>query len=396
MEPYVQNRTLDLSAQSGDPWALLRQSGQASQGVSQSAQGLDPQALLLGVMNLLRSQQSGYAGQEFAARGAQAQRGLSGLPQSLIGANPSIQNSYINANKSALNPTIQGAQDSQQTIQGQLGQIKDTLQLYETSQQKASDDARQAVLNTASTGGATALQGLMQANPKIFKTAGLDAETLILGAKSKEAEINESRNLKQQIDMMRLSGGSDDGSGYNIKQKAALTKLNDSISKYTVFQSTTGMRQFADGVSVALSARNGLADIAAINQFQKVIDEGAVTRDQDVKLTQGAQSLLATLKLKLKKLERGDQLSESQRQQMLTLVNQMYQARINAVQKDPYISAKKREAQIAGIDVADTILGELGSFTTPQAGGMIKMTGPKGTFNVPADKVEVFRQNGYN
>lgn len=154
--------------------------------------------------------------------------------------------------------------------------------------------------------------------------------------------------------------------GYTSKQMTALTKLNEDVSKNATFAKTTAMRGYVDNVTASLSQGTGVGDLAAINQFQKVIDEGAVTRDQDVKLIQSSQSLLNSLKTKAKKLERGEQLSPELRQQMRTAVESLYEAQTKALSKDPYIQAKTREAEIYGLTTTDTILGEFSGFSRAQ------------------------------
>ena len=155
--------------------------------------------------------------------------------------------------------------------------------------------------------------------------------------------------------------GTEDGQ-YTKNQIAALSKLNENVSKNDTYKKTTSMRTFANNVVASLQAKNGVSDIAAINQFQKVIDEGAVTRDQDVKLLEGAQSLSNQLKQRIKKLEKGDKLSDTQRSQMRELVEKLYTTQVQALQNDPYIQAKTREAELNGLTIDDTILGELEGF----------------------------------
>lgn len=158
----------------------------------------------------------------------------------------------------------------------------------------------------------------------------------------------------------------DNGSGgqYTPKQLAALNKINENVSKNATYAKTTNMRGYADNVATSLSQGTGVGDLAAINQFQKVIDEGAVTRDQDVKLIQQSQSLLNTLKTKMTKLEKGEQLSPELRSQMKQAVESLYQAQVKALAKDPYIKAKTKEAKLYGLTEQDTIIGELGSFSS--------------------------------
>lgn len=159
-----------------------------------------------------------------------------------------------------------------------------------------------------------------------------------------------------------LSKNVEETGKYTPKQNAFISSLNNAVSKNATYSKTMNMRTFADNVTASLAAGNGVSDIAAINQFQKVIDEGAVTRDQDVKLIQGAQSLADALKLRIKKLQKGDQLSPEQRTQMRTLVESLYESQLKALKKDPYIKSKTIEAGNNGVEIIDTILGELESF----------------------------------
>lgn len=151
--------------------------------------------------------------------------------------------------------------------------------------------------------------------------------------------------------------------GYDKTQSTAIDQINSTISNSPTYKKYTTMQTFAENVNAGLSAGNGVGDIAAINQFQKVIDEGAVTRDQDVKLIQGAQSLSNQLKTKIKKLQKGEQLSADQRTQMMTLTNQMLDAQKKALEKDASITAQKKKAERYGINPEDTIISELGGST---------------------------------
>ena len=171
-------------------------------------------------------------------------------------------------------------------------------------------------------------------------------------AKIRNTEASTAKILSEQTDK----------NGYTPRQLTALTKLNENVSKNSTYIKTSTMRTFGDNVINSLSFKSGVGDIAAINQFQKVIDEGAVTRDQDVKLIQGAQSLVDSLKLKVKKLQNGDQLSDIQRGEIQQLVEKMYESQIAALMKDPYIAAKNKEAELYGLGIADTILGDLSGF----------------------------------
>ncbi len=149
---------------------------------------------------------------------------------------------------------------------------------------------------------------------------------------------------------------------YSTGQEKFISSLNEKISKNDTYKKTNSMQTYANNVTSALSSATGVGDIAAINQFQKVIDEGAVTRDQDVKLIQGAQSLMDTLKTKIKKLEKGEALSPTLRQQMRTTVDSMYASQIKALNNDPYVKSQIKEAARNRVKPEDTIIGEFGTF----------------------------------
>jgi hypothetical protein len=156
-----------------------------------------------------------------------------------------------------------------------------------------------------------------------------------------------------------VEASSDDSGIYTSTQLKAISKLNEDISKNPTYTKTASMRGYIDNVKGALQQKNGISDIAAINQFQKVIDEGAVTRDQDVALIKGAQSLVNKLQTKVAGLEKGDQLSPDLRNQMATLMDSLYTTQVKALQKDPYIAAKTREAELYGLTTSDTIISDI-------------------------------------
>lgn len=178
----------------------------------------------------------------------------------------------------------------------------------------------------------------------------------------KREQINNAK-LQGQKTLSEIDSNNGASGKYTPKQLTALSKLNQDVSKNSTYVKTTSMRNYGDNVITSLSLGSGVGDIAAINQFQKVIDEGAVTRDQDVKLITSAQSLADRLQTKVNNLKKGEQLSPELRKEMRTAVEAMYEKQVEALKKDPYISAKTKEATLFGLTNDDTILGDLGSFT---------------------------------
>jgi len=159
---------------------------------------------------------------------------------------------------------------------------------------------------------------------------------------------------------------------YSPNQEKVITRVDNAISNNPMYKKYNSMITFANNVNTALDSGNGVSDIAAINQFQKVIDEGAVTRDQDVKLIQSAQSLSNQLSLMTNRLKSGQQLSQTQRDQMRTMTNEMLAAQKNAVDNDPFIQSKRKELERNSIDVADTIIGGIDEATVGTGGDLIK------------------------
>lgn len=161
---------------------------------------------------------------------------------------------------------------------------------------------------------------------------------------------------------------------YNSTQDKYIDQINTGVSNNFNYKAVNSAKGFADGVLVSLKQNTGLGDISAINQFQKVIDEGAVTREQDVKLVQSAQSLADTLKLKISKLQKGDQLSPKQRTDMENAVKALYEAKVRSLADDPYVKAQIIKAEQNGIGIEDTILGQLGTLTSSVTNTDVKVT----------------------
>lgn len=146
---------------------------------------------------------------------------------------------------------------------------------------------------------------------------------------------------------------------YDSKQEKAIDQINTSISNNPAFKKYVSMQTYINNVESALSQKSGIGDIAAINQFQKVIDEGAVTRDQDVKLIQSAQSVASQLNTMKNKIEKGEQLAPTQRSQMLELTQKMLVAQKKALENDTAISAQKKKTDRYKVDINETALGEI-------------------------------------
>jgi LysM repeat protein len=183
-----------------------------------------------------------------------------------------------------------------------------------------------------------------------------------VGGRTVRFGFDQGGSIVSQRDLGASSSEQITPGDYSSKQLTYISKLRENIADNDVYKKTVNMRTYANSVEAALSQAHGPGDIAAINQFQKVIDEGAVTRDQDVKLIQGAQSLVNQFKGQIARLEGGDQLLPEQRDQIRSTVNALYEAQIKAIEKDPYIMGAKHELKLNKIKEEDTVLGQLKNF----------------------------------
>lgn len=97
------------------------------------------------------------------------------------------------------------------------------------------------------------------------------------------------------------------------KATESYDKVNTSISRALALPDTEGAAE-----------QKGLADLAGLTSFQRMIDDGIV-RAEDVNNIKGANAFIDRLGLIIKKIEGGDILSDDQRKEMLAIAEQ-YQA----------------------------------------------------------------------
>ena len=179
--------TRDIQLSSGESGATLTQGQNQSQNIAQSAPSANVKfAGLIGQL-LQRHQQLGtgqFAQQQFNASDEQARRVFQ-TPQDLIGAAPGVQGAVRGAQVSAVQPTISGAQQGAQTFREQLGAFGSAVEAAQAFSDKLQaeerqkvDDAKAIVEFALSQGGSSGLEALMNANPDLLKTAGLDAKTV--------------------------------------------------------------------------------------------------------------------------------------------------------------------------------------------------------------------------
>jgi len=139
--------------------------------------------------------------------------------------------------------------------------------------------------------------------------------------------------------------------------------VNSVITSSPVYKTVQSAAAFVDGVEASLDQKTGLGDIAAINQFQKVVDEGAVTRDQDVKLVLGAQTVMNRLNTwKERNLTSGDVMGDDLRNDMRKTMEGLLKVKVERLLKSPEVASQLRIAERTGVSKEDTILGNLSNF----------------------------------
>lgn len=138
--------------------------------------------------------------------------------------------------------------------------------------------------------------------------------------------------------------------------------VNSVITNSPVYKTVQSAQAFVDGVKSSLAEGTGLGDIAAINQFQKVIDEGAVTRDQDVKLVIGAQTVMDRLNTwKKRNIDTGEVMGQDLRDEMNSVMQSLLDVKKQRLLSSPEIASQLRIAAKTGILPEDTIIGAIQS-----------------------------------
>lgn len=147
---------------------------------------------------------------------------------------------------------------------------------------------------------------------------------------------------------------------YSNAQERVIQDVNKTVADSQVYKRYEGAKNFSDGVKDSLDQETGPGDIAAINQYQKVIDEGAVTRDQDVKLITSAQTLGGQLQTFAKgRGLTGEKLSPELRQQMRDVVDALAEGKKKALLNSPYVASQTSRLKRASVKAEDSIVGSL-------------------------------------
>jgi hypothetical protein len=135
----------------------------------------------------------------------------------------------------------------------------------------------------------------------------------------------------------------------NEDQAKLATDLRKEVNALPEVRSTKELEPNIVALLESLGKENGVADIAAINSFQRLaVDPGVAVREGDVALLQSAQSFGDKTFLKAQGLFKGNKLTDDARQQMRDLALDIYEARVNFTEDN--IQPIRTTAEEAGIE----------------------------------------------
>lgn len=270
--PPVQNRNVNLA----NTPAFNLNSPQATD----TGQG-GSQTFSLAITDLLKRFQ-GLGTKPFVKQGLDAQQSqndriLAPTPQNLAGADPGLQNSTRNAYANALDPTIQGAQNSAQTFGEQLRSFgsavdsaKSFMTDYQNQQDKAQDNARNVIHEILTTTDPTSLHDLSPDEINTLeKTAGYP-----------KGFLSSAVTYKQKQDALAarkaLSGGS---TNINSDNERALLSQFNGLPIVKDYNTILSKKLTVD--SILQSGVGGPGDLSVVYEFMKALDPTSVVRETE-------------------------------------------------------------------------------------------------------------------
>lgn len=178
-----------------------------------------------------------FVQQSLNAQEAQANRVSAQTPDSLIGAAPTVQSGVRSASAAAINPTIQGAENSAQTFGEQLNSFGNLInfarqinQDYSQAQERAQERAFNQIMSMIQNYGGGAFKGLAEEELKgLEKTAGLPTGFLkrAAGMKTLSEQITPYQQATLDLDKQQFKEGQrqfDEGRKTSPYQEAALAE----------------------------------------------------------------------------------------------------------------------------------------------------------------------------
>jgi len=216
--------------------------------------------------------------------------------------------------------------------QANLQQISDWS--VEALEGGASSDVVQAIRNAK-----TPDEALRIGHQFIGKRSRLEMSLLGLQVSKANKELEAFNQAVKDKEAGKLTEGQFKVADDLRKEYNGLQEVKDS----------KGLESNLTGLLLALDQQTGAGDIAAINQFQRlVVDPGVAVREGDVTLLQSANSAKDKAWLRTQGYLKGDKLTDTGRTLMRDLALGVYDARVAVVDKQ--ISPIKTRATESGID----------------------------------------------
>lgn len=256
------------------------------------------------LMQLLQQQQQlgtkGFAEQGFNAQEEQVKR-IQSTPENLIGAAPNIQAGARNDAASALNPTIQGAQNSQRTFSEQIAglgnaisQAKGIGEWMQGVEQQQQQDARDLIFNLPS----TVKQLPDDQKRELEKRAGLQKGLIDLlpdTAKDLKTEVVEAGGRKLLInsstgetirDLGEASSSLDNGLTPNQINSTVNSIASAFDNEPIVKNYNTVQEGYQTLQTIGVETKSPADDIAFIYGFAKIMDPNSVVREGEYNTVQ--------------------------------------------------------------------------------------------------------------
>ncbi len=375
----------NLQLNEGNQGAFLDLSNRQSENI---AQGTPTQIFNQKLMEMLKQYQTlgtrPFAEQQFNAQEEQARRVFQ-TPQSLIGAAPSVQSGVRTAATGALEPTISGAKQGMQTFGEQIKGLGSAIEQARAfgedikKQEEFNQKTAQTIVEAAIKSGSAGLKELLRTSPDIFKKAGYGTKEFSAIATGLEGlETEEKRKKDLEIE----------------KLKAEIAKI------YADVKATTGGAKGSalDSINLvksSLERATNLAGASGRSGLRRNIENWLVGSTDYTNLVAETNTLRTNVLTMMTdpdiKKFFGPQMSEADVRLMTsagTTLNPELQSPANMRIELARLKDLINRAEIAvkqGLD---------GSNNQNQT-GTIRMKGPKGIFDVPANQVKTFEQNGY-
>lgn len=363
------------------------------------------QQLGLALMEMLNKAKGlgtgGFQQQKFNAQDEQNRRFAFTAP-GLIGASPSVQSSARNAEAGAVQPTITGAEQGAKTFQEQLGTFKEGIRDYqqvlrdeESRQDRERDDARTLVNQALTTFGS---KGFDVLDPKYLKLAGYDQKTISLAKDTlKERELAEKQKdpdlqfvpgtehqpggyfNKRTGEFISIGGGAGTNGkpSYSAEQArrtlAGIATVTKKLNEGTLVLGRDAA--FQEQLNPVLQSDNYRNTVALVQQIKSSISLGELAAMREASKTGGALGNVSDAEGRRLESAIGNlDLNQTPEQFKLTL-----QEITNSINN--WNAAVRQQGGVSGA-------GE-------STDGTVRMSGPQGSFDVPADQVTTFEQNGY-